>query len=518
MPRDLMVRWRSTRSLPFHAMVAVAALLLAAQLWAGGKSATSDSRGRELFSLIGYGTAAVMLLWAPAVAVGAIAGDRTDRHLLASLHAEPSRWRWVRGQCLTLTAYGMTPVILTLPVAMACYAVGRSELAHVVRLHGLLTIVALQICATALMLTAVTATKASALRCLYAAVGVLAVYPLAPFVLASIGVRQSIVSVVEFLSVISPLAALVSATNDSGRLISEAPVGAHVWVSVLWSGLCLLVAHRCFDPNQLIDRSRARRQRGSPGFLRRWPVLYVEVSGLAARRGRWFMATFAATMVVSFSIVIMGSREPTPTSITFMARILIIVGLILVTLAAPGLCAPLIAVDKQEQRQLSVRMCQATPIRLILMRLILSLASLLLLLLAVMPALYLIQHLDITDQWAPWRVSGVLALYATAMAMLSGAVGGFFRSADHALVGAYTVIIAICVGMPMLVVLGALPFQYVTDQVRNLSPVLLVLDITAMDHGPKLPMSASAGSLFASMALAGLLIMLWQVWRTTQPN
>src|SRR5579863_1758730 len=180
--RELIGILRSRRALAAQIIPAFLFAALVIVRWpTDARVDLTGSQSRHVLQLFGYGVLATLLLVVPAFPATAIVRERTSGTLALVLNSPMSPWSIYFGKFLGGLVFVFLPLVMSVPAAAACYAMGGVSLPKlIVPLYGLFALITVQYTALALCVSSRVNSTDSALRMTYAITLVLAVVLIGP--------------------------------------------------------------------------------------------------------------------------------------------------------------------------------------------------------------------------------------------------------------------------------------------------------------------------------------------------
>ena len=122
----------------------------AASCWSAGRPAarptSAASRSLQVLRVFGYGLLAGVLLLVPAFPATSLVRERVKGTLALLLNTPMSAWSIYLGKLAGVLGFAAVLLVMTLPAAAACYALGGSGVrGGVVALYGVLALAAVQL-------------------------------------------------------------------------------------------------------------------------------------------------------------------------------------------------------------------------------------------------------------------------------------------------------------------------------------------------------------------------------------
>jgi ABC-type transport system involved in multi-copper enzyme maturation permease subunit len=201
--RELLELMRTRKALALQLSLALACALLVLVRWPTGETADlSGARALEVLRVFGYGLLAGVVLLVPAFPATSLVREKVKGTLALLLNSPLSAWSIYFGKLGGVLGFTAILLIMTLPAAAACYALGGAtagaglaELydffglgapgpeAGILALYAVLALAALQLATLGLLVSSRSQSTDGALRVTYALVLAVCVLPLGPHLL-----------------------------------------------------------------------------------------------------------------------------------------------------------------------------------------------------------------------------------------------------------------------------------------------------------------------------------------------
>lgn len=508
---------------------------------------------RQVLRVFTYGLTAALILIAPVFPAAAIVEERTRNTLPLLLHSPLTPAGIVGGKFISALGHALLLLVLSLPGAAACYALGGLSLSTLLGLYGVLAVLAAELTGVALLVSAVSRSLEAALRGAYAAVLGVTVAAAIPWAVLQ-GVMwapESLLPVAEWLRCISPLPAVMELLGDA----EVASVGGRAVGGTAWrfAGLGLLVAVVCTggavarlatrpldrarDSGRVTDEMDAAGRAGrrvmflwffDPNrrsrMIGRWqnPVAVKEARSRRFGRGHWLIRLVFLTLIASLALMLLAVNAAVDWSVESLGGLLVLLQAALIVGVTPSLAGGMIAAERQSG---SWRLLQMTPLgpgTIVWGKLRAAGAPLALVLLATLPAYGILAAIDPSQRATVARVLLTLLLLAGASLLVTAAVSACVRTAAGATAVSYGLLLAVCGGTLLVWLAEDAPFgRGVVEAVLRVNPVAAAL--SAMGVGGAggfggydlLPVNwwVMVGVMVVSLA-----VLLARVWRLRRPE
>jgi ABC-type transport system involved in multi-copper enzyme maturation permease subunit len=475
--RELFALLRQRRVIALQLLLALACGLLVLLRWPTGELADlSGGRSQEVLRLFAYGLLACMLLVVPAFPATSLVREKMKGTLALLLNSPLSPWSIYLGKLAGVLGFSVILLLMTVPAAAACYALGgMGSQGGILALYGLLGVALLQLSTLGLLVSSRCHTTDGALRLTYALVLALSVLTLAPHALLR-GGTDPLAQAAEWLRCLSPIPPVLEIMGH-GQVgtqgLGDPPVaGRYALLGLLLSaGFAVATVARL--NHRLLDRARPAgimtEDRSAQGRLVRrlfflvdpqrrsgaaslWlnPVLVKEFRSRRFGRWHWTLRLLALSAILSLGLSTIATTGALGWGIETVGAALVLFQAALLVLFTPSLAAGLISAEREGGTWLLLRMTPLSSGSILRAKLLSVAWPLFLILCATLPGYVVL--MTIQPELIPQvqRVLICLGMTALFCVLLSAAVGSLFRAAATATTAAYVLLLAICVG-PLLV-------------------------------------------------------------------
>src|SRR5262245_52442455 len=208
--RELLEVLRTRKAIALQVGLAIACMTLVVVRWPTGDIAElSGARALQVLRLFGYGLLAGILLLVPAHPATSIVREKTRGTLALLLNTPMSPWSIYLGKLGGALGFSGVLLVMTLPAAGACYALGGTGMqSGITLLYAVLALAALQLATLALLVSCRAQSTDGALRFTYAFVLLLAVGALAPHALLQ-GGDDAVAQLAAWVRCLSPIPAVM---------------------------------------------------------------------------------------------------------------------------------------------------------------------------------------------------------------------------------------------------------------------------------------------------------------------
>jgi ABC-type transport system involved in multi-copper enzyme maturation permease subunit len=545
--RELLEWLRTRKALAVQVGLALACAVLVLVRWpTGGVGELSGARSLEVLRVFGYGALAGILFLVPAFPATALVREKVQGTLALLLNSPLSGWSIYVGKLGGALGFTAVLLMMTLPAAGACSALGGTTVrGGVGLLYVVLAVTAVQLTTMGLLVSSRVQSSDGALRATYALMLAVCVLPLGVSWLLQ-GVALPLGDLNAWLRGLSPIPAVmeVLGQGDVGTYGMSAGSGAVTRYAVLAGAISLACAlATVVRLNQrMLDRARpagvmtqdrplgervARRlvflvdpQRRAGG-ISTWvnPVMVKEFRCRRFGRSHWTLRLIAVSAILSLGLSYLATSGALAWGLESVGAALVLLQIALLVLFAPSLAAGLISSERESG---GWQLLQMTPLSAgaILRGKLLSVAwPLVLLLCATMPGYIVMMSLKPSLAEQVQRVVVSLVLTAVFAVLASAAAGSLFRSTAAATTASYGVLLAVCLA-PLLVWLGrGAPFGHGTVQAAlTISPVAGALRAAETAGFTAYDLLPANWWLMGSASLALFVLVTARTWQLYRPE
>jgi ABC-type transport system involved in multi-copper enzyme maturation permease subunit len=463
----------------------------------------SGARSLQVLRVFGYGLLAGVLFLVPAYPATALVREKVRGTLALLLNTPMSAVGIYLGKLGGVLGFTAILLLMTLPAAGACYALGGSSMrGGVGLLYVVLAMAAVQLATLGLFVSIRSQSTDTALRATYALVLAICALPLGPYMLVQ-GDTGPLADAADWLRNISPIPAVLEVLGHGGVGAHgmDAGGGAVEKYVVLSAGMSALFALGTIVrlKGAPLDRARpagvmtqdrstgerwARRlfflvdpQRRS-GTMSVWvnPVMVKEFRSRRFGRSHWTLRLIAISAILSLGLSYIAAAGALGWGPAVIGGALVILQTALLLLFAPSLASGLISSEREGGGWQLLRSTPLSPGAILRGKLVSVAWPLFLLLCGTLPGYIVMMTVD--PELAPQarRVVICLALMSLFAVLVSAAASSLFRSTATATAAANIVLVGVCV-VPLLAWLGRdAPFGHRTvEAVLTISPLAAAL-------------------------------------------
>ncbi|MGE3316409.1 MAG: ABC transporter permease [Planctomycetaceae bacterium] len=545
--RELVRVLRTPQALMIQIGLAVAFAFLVILAWpTDGQVDLSGFRSRHVFQLFGYGLLTAQLLLVPVFPATSIVRERTQGTLALLLNSPMTSVSIYFGKLLGVLGFVGLLLMMSIPAAAACYALGGISLTgDVVALYGVLALVAVQYAALGLLVSSYASSTDAALRLTYGLVLLLAVVTIGPYLFLQ-GSTGPLASLATFLRSISPIPAVMEIVGH-GDVGGQGLAGATGTVSrfcitSIVITIALVIANILRLNQRMLDRSRAagvmtddrstgqrvarrvfflvdpqRRKAGIGPFVN--PVMVKEFRCRRFGRSHWMLRLIAACALLSLGLTYAATAGTMDWGVNTIGGIMVILQATLIILLTPSLAAGLISTERESGGWPLLQMTPLSAGAIVRGKLMSAAWTLALILCATLPG-YLVMVViqpGLTQQI--FRVLICLVLTAVFSLLLSAAVSSLFYRTATATSVSYSILVGLCAGT-MLIWLGRdTRFGHSTvEKVLSLNPMAAALQVIELPGFAEYRLVPANWWIIGFASLVCLVVLCARVWKLTRPQ
>ncbi len=545
--RELLDLLRTKKAAAAQITLAIACTMLVLVRWpTGGVSDLSGARALQVLRVFGYGLLAGILFLGPAVPATSLVRERVRGTLALLLNSPMSPARIYFGKLGGAIGFTAILLVITVPAAAACYALGGvSSSGGVGLLYIVLAMTIVQLTTLGLYVSARAQSTDSSLRITYGLVLAICALPLAPAWLMQ-GDTGILADIVDWIRGLSPVPAVMAVLGHggvgthgmgtgAGGVLKYAIMGG--LMSVVLAALTILKLERA-----PLDRARPpgvmTHERSSSGrALRRLFFLYdpqrrsgnmsllvnpVMVKEFRCRRfgrGHWTLRLIAICGILSLGLAYIAAAGAMGWGHEVIGGALVLLQTALLLLFAPSLAAGLISSEREGGGWNLLRMTPVTPGRIIRGKLMSVAWPILLLMCATLPG-YIVM-MTIEPELIPQLQRVLICLGVTAIfaVLMSAAASSLFKSTAGATAASNLVMVGICVA-PLLAWLGRdAPFGHSTvEAALTISPIAAALNASQTPGFTDYNLLPTNWWLLGGMSLVLLVVLMLRTRRLYKPE
>ncbi|MCL2648176.1 MAG: ABC transporter permease [Phycisphaerales bacterium] len=547
--RELIGLLRTRRAFAAQVVLtAVLAVLVVLRWPESGRANISGEQAQAVLRLFGYGLLASLVLLAPIFPASAVVREKQQRTLELLLNSPLTPWSIFVGKLVASVGFVILLMCLSVPAAAACYAMGGVGVPQLMHVYAILLLVAIEYSVVALYVSTVSQSAEGALRYTYGAVLFLTIIPLIPQWFVQGQVSPVLAEMVGTFSCLSPAPAMM-------ELLGHKSVGAQgvmgpsseMFRYVVWALLVIAVFvpltvmklnYRLFDRSHAAGKITDDRSMGVK-FYRRimylWffdpqrrskligpltnPVMVKDFRSQKFGRPHWMMRFFGICLVVSLGLMLATTVFTIAWNVEILGGIIVILQMSVVVLLSPALAAGAISSERESGGWTLLKMTPLSAFTIVTGKLMSAARTLVLLLLATLPAYVVLVLIDETQVARLLDVLITVVLTSIMGVMISAAISSLFQRTTGATATCYTVLVGLCGGTLLFWLGRGSPFsRAAVEAVLRFNPLATALSLIrtpGFDDYQLVPFNwYLMGGLIALAA-----VVLWiQTWRLTRPQ
>ena len=215
--REFVGTLRRRRAMVAIVGTAVAFVVLVVLRWpTDARVDLSGAQSRQVFRLFGYGLMASLLLLTPAFPATSIVREKRSGTLALLLNSPMTAWSIYGGKLVANLGFVVVLVLMSVPAAAACYAMGGvSLIGELLLLYGILGLLVLQYTTLGLLVSTCANSTESALRITYGGMLLMSVISLGPhyFLQGTGGLKAAYA---DWCRCVSPIPAVMELLGHAG--------------------------------------------------------------------------------------------------------------------------------------------------------------------------------------------------------------------------------------------------------------------------------------------------------------
>lgn len=549
--RELIGQLRSVKALVVQIiLVALLATLVLLRWPVDAHVDTTGRQAQQVLQLFGYGTMVALLLMIPAFPAVTIVREKNKGTLALLLNSPLGRWSILSGKLIGSLGFAILLLLLSLPAAAACYAMGGVSPKQIFAIYAVLALMALQYSCLGLLVSSFAQRPESALRFTYGFILAMAVLTLGPdqFLRGRNFLSPAMLDASGWLRNLSPLPAIMemlgqvellnkgieSTGSDVRRFVLLAAVTSVLFGA--WTGWRL--SFRLFDKARAKGKVTDERSAGVQVFRRimfLWffdpqrrtkligpltnPVMVKEFRTRKFGRGHWTIRLFFLCLIISLGLTLATTTGTIQWGPPEIARIVVLMQFALIVLLTPSLTGGFIAGERESGGWLLLQATPLSAVRIVWGKLLSALFSLSMVLIATLPCYVVLIKID-EGRTATVIQSAIGLVITTIMALLvSASISSLFKSTAAATATAYGVLLALCAGTLLFWLGRDAPFTKETvEAVLKFNPLAATLSAVGARGFEDYVLLPFNWYFTLGLSAVALLVLIVQVWRLSKPQ
>ena len=546
--RELVGMLRTRRTLVIQVLLVATFALLVILRWPSDPRVDlNGARSMQVFRLFGYGLLSAIVLLVPAFPAASIVREKQQGTLALLLNTPMTAGQIYLGKLIGVLGFVMLVLMLSLPSAVACYAMGGISFQQgLLPLYLLLILVALQYSSLGLLISSHATSTDSAMKLTYGAILVMAVVTLGPYLFLQ-GVTGE--EVAGWLRSISPFPAVMEilGQRDLGGQGLEVVAGAHwkyVMISVISTVVMSFLTLRRLNV-RIFDETRAQgvmthelqgsewlwrnvvymagmtdpqRRRGEISRLFN-PVMVKEFRCRRFGRLHWILRLVCGCLVLSCVLTIIGVSFSHDWGVERIGGILVILQVSLVVLLTPSITAGLISGERESGSWQLLQMTPMSAWKIVRGKLMSVVYTLLLLVMATLPAYVIMIYLKPEMQKQVIEVLVCLLVTVVFCVSVSAAISSLVRTTAIATTVSFCVLVSLFAGTLLFWLGEGAPFGHdLVESVLQWNPMAAALAAMEMPGFTSYDLVPHTWYIIGGVSLVGFLVLTFQTVRLTRPQ
>lgn len=551
--RELVGVLRTRRAAALQIALCVAMTVLVVLRWPSHAQVDlTGQQARDVLSVFAYGLMTLIVLLSPVFPATSIVRERQQGTLALLLNSPMSRLDIYLGKLVGVLGFVVVLLILSLPAAVACYAMGGVGLFDQLGLmYAVLLLSAIEYAVLGLWVSSVALRTDTALRMTYGLILLLAVVALGPFhfLHGATWLPPAGTIAIEWIRCLSPVPAIVELMGEDVGQRGVATIGSSTTrFVILASGVSLLFALLTLARlnQRIFDRARAAGkitddQSAKVRFYRRimylWffdpqrrsgligpltnPVMVKEFRTRKFGRAHWIARLFGGCVLLSLALMLATTRGTLDWGPTMLGAIMVVLTGALIVLVTPSLATGIIAGERESGGWTLLQMTPLSSWSIVVGKLLSVAWIVLLILLATLPGYAVLWKIDATGDLRARMPQVMITLVLTAVmsVLVSAAVSSLCRRTTAATALAYTILVGGAAGTFLIWLGRDAPFPHaMVEKVLTINPLaaaLALIDARGFTNYQLLPAN---WWFMGGVCVVSVLVLLVQTWRLTRPR
>jgi ABC-type transport system involved in multi-copper enzyme maturation permease subunit len=545
--RELLELMRTRIAVVLQLGLATACMVMVLLRWPSGEIADlSGARSLQVLRVFGYGLLAGILLLVPAYPATTIVREKIKGTLALLLNSPMTPWSIYVGKLGGVLGFTAVLLVVTLPAAAACHALGGTPVrGGILALYLVLVVATFQLATLGLLVSSRAQTTDGALRATYGLVLAIVVIPLGPFAITR-GDHGFWPAVAEWFRCVSPIPSVMEIMGQGDVGAQGFSVSANVWprymlLAGISSVVCAVLTIRRLNQT-ILDRARSagvmtedrtaneklvrgiwfvidpqKRSRAVSHWIN--PVMVKEFRTRRFGRSSWMLRLIAVSVILSLLLSVLAAIQAVAWGMEMIGGLLVALQMALLILFAPSLGSGLVSSERESGSWQLLRMTPITAGAILRGKLMSVIVPLVLLLCATLPG-YAVMML--TKPEMVYRVQQVaicMILTAAFAVLVSAAASTLFRSTATSMIVSFVVLLTICMG-PLLFWLGReAPWGYSTVQAAlSIDPLAAALQAAQTPHFTQYDLLPLNWWIIGTTCIALTVFICVRTWQLCRPD
>lgn len=550
--REFIGTLRTWRALAVQVLLVVVLATLVILRWPGdARVDLSGGLAQQVLRVFGYGLLAALVLMAPVFPATSIVRERQQGTLELLLNSPMNPWSIILGKLFGVLGFVALLLVLSLPAAAACYAMGGIDLkGQLGRMYLVLAMLALMYSTLGLLISTYAKSTDSALRMTYGMILLLAVVTLGPhqFLQGQMWLSDTQQAAIDWLRCVSPIPAMMQVLGDTGygsagRATSGNLAMRFAVIALAGSAIFLLwtvsrTNQRLFDQTQATGRVTDERSAGVRAYRRvmfLWffdpqrrtgmigpltnPVMVKEQRSRRLGRGHWMIRLVGVCLIISLLLMLAAALQSDEHGVKGMGGIMVVLQVSLIILLTPSLASGLISAELESGGWQLLQMTPLTALTIVTGKLMSVALTLLLVLAATLPAYAVLIYIDPGQKEVVVNVLIGLLLTAAMALLVSAAVSSLFKRTAGATATAYALLVALCAGTMLSWLAQDAPFTRDTvEAVLTVNPLAAALNLIEAPGFEGYRLVPANWWIVSTICVAAGTVLIVRTWQLTRPQ
>ena len=542
--RELLDRLRSPKTMFAVIAVAVLSSMLVLMRWPTDATIDLVSQGSlQVFRPVAFAISIAIMMLIPAFPATAFVTERRRGTLTLLLNSPTTPTQIYFGKLCGNVLLSILIFSVSLPALMACFAMGGISInGHIGPLILVLVGMSIQYSALGLWISVRSQSADASLRWTYAAVLALAVLSIGPTVLVGklTGLKSFIAHWMTALSPIPALQQITGAQAQAGEIGISTGWLEFLVVSCLISiGLAIATLLK-LDP-LLLDRPRPTGKivdgTKSGGWMRRmtylvdpnrrkagiarWlnPVMVKEFRTRKFGRLHWLLRLVAAGGIVSLLLTVVAATGTVSWGVERIASSMVLMQVALLLLLGPSLGANLIAAEVESGGWQLLRASPISPIRILVGKLMSTVWTLLLLLLATLPGYVVMSYIQPSIGGQVGNVVISLLIAIALVTSISACVSAFCKTTAVATATSYAILLTLFAGTLLVWLARGKPFgPLLVERTLLFNPAAIALSEMKTPGFEQYNLTPLGWYIGIGLSIVCIVILGFRTHRMTRPD
>ncbi len=301
---------------------------------------------------------------------------------------------------------------------------------------------------------------------------------------------------------------MLDRARDSGTITDERSTSAKAYRRFMYLWF--------FDP---------QRRSGMIGPMTN-PVMVKEQRCRRFGRGHWMMRLIGLCLIVSLGLMLIAAQASSgamaggsTSAVNTLGGVIVLLQVALIVLLTPSLGSGLIAAEVESRGWQLLQMTPLSAVTIVTGKLLSVLVTLGLLLLATLPGYVVLVFIQPTMGPTVIKVIITLALTAAVALLLTAAVSSLSKRTATATAVSYGILMVLVAGTMLFWLGRGSPFGHdLVENVLRLNPLAAALSLIGAPGFADYDLVPANWWICGGVCVASLAVLVWRVWRLSQPR